>query len=332
MKLPRRRFLSMAGAILSALWPRRRGAAAQAARSDNWPVRPIALIHGFAAGGSTDIVARIVAEGLGRHLGQQVIVEARPGAGSTTATGQVARAAPDGYTLILMTGSNPIAAAMYRSLPYRTIDDFSPIGFIVEYPYVLVTYPDHPIHTLADLLAVARSRTSPLLYATAGTGSGPHLGLEHFAKLTNIRLQHVPYRGGAPAATDLIGKLVDLVCDPPTNLVEFIKAGRLRAIAVTGAKRFFGLPDVPAMAEAGVPGYEVTSFCGLAAPAGLPAALVTRLNTAIATVVKEPTAIERFHALGVEARISSPEEFKGHIAAEVAKWTSVVAAANIDRL
>jgi tripartite-type tricarboxylate transporter receptor subunit TctC len=297
-----------------------------------WPSRPITLVQGFAAGGSTDILARIVAEGLTRHLGQQVIVEAKPGAGSTAATGQVARAAADGYTLILLTGSNPIAAAMYRSLSYRTVDDFSMIGFVGEYPYVLVTYPDHSIRTLADLLAMARSRSGHLLYGTAGAGSGPHLGMEYFCQMANIHLQHVPYRGGAPAITDLIGKQIDLVCDPPTNLLEFINGGRLRALGVTGAKRFFSLPDIPAMAEAGVPGYEVTSFCGLAAPAGLPVALLTRLNTAITAIAKEPAVIERIRTLGIEPKISSPDELKDRIATEIVKWTSVVTAANIERL
>jgi tripartite-type tricarboxylate transporter receptor subunit TctC len=329
----RRQFLHLAAgaAVLSPVsW----SASAQTApgRTDNWPNRPITLLHGFAAGGSTDILARIIAEGLTKHLGQPVIVEARPGAGSTAATSQVARVAPDGHTLILLTGSNPIAAALYRSLPYRTVDDFSMIGFVVEYPYVLVTYRDHSIRNLADLLATARSRSGRLLYGTAGTGSGPHLGIEHFCKLANIQLQHVPYRGGAPAATDLIGKQIDLVCDPPTNLLEFIKDGRFRALGVTGARRFFSLPEIPAMAEVGVPGYEVTSFCGLAAPAGLPTVLVARLNGAIAAVVKEFAVIERLHALGVEPRTSSPDEFKGFIVAEIAKWSSVVASANIERL
>jgi tripartite-type tricarboxylate transporter receptor subunit TctC len=301
------------------------------ARLDAWPNRPITLVHGFAAGGSTDIIARIVADGLTRRLGQQVVVEARTGAGSTTATGQVARAAPDGYTLILLTGSNPIAAAMYRDLPYKTVDDFSTIGMVVEYPYLLVTYPDHRIRTIADLLASARSANRPILYGTAGTGTGPHLAMEYLGTKAKIQLQHIPYRGGAPAATDLIGKLIDVVLDPPTNLLEFVREGRLRALAVTSGKRFFSLPDVPAIAEAGISGFDVTSLVGIAAPAGVPASIVARLNAEITTVIAEPAVEERIRALGVEPKASSQNQLKVRIVDEIAKWTSVVATAKIER-
>jgi tripartite-type tricarboxylate transporter receptor subunit TctC len=316
-------YLIAAAAGLSAFWP--------VANAQNYPAHPITLVHGFAAGGSTDILTRIVAEGLARHLGQQVIVEARPGAGSTTATGQVARAAADGYTLIILTGSNPIAAAMYRTLPFSTLDDFSMVGMLVEYPYVVVTYPDHSIRTIDNLITTARQRNKPLLYGSSGVGAGPHLSMEYFASMANIQLQHIPYRGGAPAITDLISKRVDLLPDAPTVLLEFIKDGRLRPLGVTGRKRFFGLPDVPTIAESGVPGYEVTSWAGLAAPAGLSPTLLSRLNSALAGLLAEPAIIERFHALGIERRPSSPNEFKARVAADIAKWTSVVSSASIER-
>jgi tripartite-type tricarboxylate transporter receptor subunit TctC len=303
------------------------------ARPDTaWPNRPITLVHGFAAGGATDTTARILAEGLTRRLGQPVVVDPRPGASGTTAAGQVARAVPDGYTLIVIPGGHATAEALYKKLPYKTIDDFSMISMVSEYPFVFVTCTDHTIQTAVDLIRTARSQSTPLLYGSPGIGSVHHLAIELLAKLANVRMQHVPYRGGAQVVTDLLAKRLDFMIDPPTLLTEFVQAGKLRAIATTGATRFFSLPGVPTVSEAALPGYVVTSWQGLAGPAGIPAPIADRLNIEVADILTEPATMERLRALGNDPRPSSRDEFKARIVADIDKWTGVVAAAQIERI
>jgi tripartite-type tricarboxylate transporter receptor subunit TctC len=307
-------------------------AAAPAHANPDWPDRPITVVHGFPPGGPTDLVARIVTDSLTRRLGQRVLVEGKPGASGTMAAAQVARAAPDGYTLFALPSGHAFAAATYKSLPYRTIDDFSTISMFTEYPYLMATYAEHSMRTVADFIRLARSRSTPLLYGTPGNGSGPQLAIELLAKEANIKLQHVPYRGSAPAAIDLIAKRLDFMMDPPAALIEFVRDGRLRALAVTGERRFFALPDVPTIAEAGVSGYLVTAWQGLVAPAGLPEPIVTRLNTEVVAILKEPAVVERLRALGNDPKPTSPEQFKARMAADVAKWTAVVDSINFERI
>jgi tripartite-type tricarboxylate transporter receptor subunit TctC len=295
-----------------------------------WPTRPISLVHGFPPGGPVDVVSRILADGLSKRLGQRIVVDARPGAAGTTAAGQVAHAAPDGYTLMTVPATYPGTAAMYRTLPYRPIEDFSMISMTVEYPYVLVTHADHSIRNMSDLISAARSQS--LQYGTAGLGSLQHLSMELLAKVAKLRLQHIPYRGGAPAVTDLLGKRLDLLLDPPTALIQHINDGKLRALAVTSATRYFGLPDVPTVAEAGYPGYAVSPYQGIAAPAGLPASLVDRLNRDITTVLTEPMIVAQLRKLGNTPRPASPEEFKARLTADIAQWSRVIADAKIERV
>jgi tripartite-type tricarboxylate transporter receptor subunit TctC len=321
-KLSRRAVL--AGLSVAAVTPAR----AQAA----WPDRAITLVHGLAPGGPSDIIARIVAEGLARRLGQQVVVDARPGAGGRVAAAQIARAAPDGYTLMTIPSGHAVSAALYKALAYRTIDDFAMISMLTEYPFVVVTYADHPVGTLADLIATARSRPAPMLFGSAGNGSLQHLAGELLAKTVNATFQHVPYRGSAQAITDLIARRIDIIVDSPTAELEFIRAGKVRALAVTGATRFFSLPEIPTTAEAGLPGYTFTSWQGLVAPAGLPAPIVARLNAEIAAVLADPATVERIKLVGNEPSPSSPDAFKARIAADIDKWTKVVDAAGIERI
>jgi tripartite-type tricarboxylate transporter receptor subunit TctC len=297
-----------------------------------WPVRAITLVHGLAPGGPSDIIARIIAEGLARRLGQQVVVDARPGAGGRVAAGQIARTTPDGYTLMTIPSGHAVSAALYKNLPYRTIDDFSMISLLTEYPFVMVTHADHPIRTLADLINTAKSRPTPLLFGSAGNGSLQHLAGELLAKTVDATFQHVPYRGSAQAITDLLAKRIDFIVDSPTAELEFIRAGQVRALAVTGASRFFSLPEIPTTAEAGIPGYTFTSWQGLVAPAGLPAAVVDRLNAEIAGLLAEPAVIERIRLVGNDPSPSSPDAFRARIAADIDKWTKVVDAAKIERI
>ncbi len=307
--------------------------ASSPARSNpDWPDRPITMLHGFPPGGPTDLVARIVADGLTRRLGQRIVIESKPGASGTTAAALVARAAPDGYTLFAIPSGHAFAAATYKTLPYRTIDDFSMISMFTEYPYVLATYADHSMRTVADLIALARTRNTPLLYGTPGNGSGPHLAVELLAKEAQVRLQHVPYRGSAPAALDLIGKRLDFMMDPAAALVEFVRDGRLRALAVSGGQRFFALPNVPTIAEADIRSYLVTGWQGLVAPAGVAGTIVDRLNAEVVAILKEPAVVERLRALGNDPRPTTPEEFRVRIIDDVAKWTAVVDSAHFERI
>jgi tripartite-type tricarboxylate transporter receptor subunit TctC len=307
-------------------------AAAPARANPDWPDRPITIVHGFPAGGPTDLLARIIADGLTRRLGQRVVVEGKPGASGTTAAALVARAAPDGYTLFAVPSGHTFAAATFKTLPYRTVEDFSMISMFSEYPYLMATYTDHSIRSVADLIALARTRSTPLLYGTPGNGSGPHLAIELLAKDAKVRFQHVPYRGSAPAAIDLIAQRLDFMMDPPAALLQFVRDGKLRALAVTGDRRFFAVPEVPTIAESAVPGYVVTAWQGLLAPAGLPAEIVTRLNAEVVAILKQPDVVERFRALGNEPRPTTPQEFKAHMEADIAKWTAVVDAMHFERI
>ena len=324
MKEPTRRTVIAGG--LSAL------VAPSARAQSDWPDRPVTMIHGFPAGGTVDLVARIVADGLSRRIGQPIVVEGRTGASGAVAAGHVARAAPNGNTLLAIPSGHIVVAATFKSLPYRAIEDFSAIGMTTEYPYVMVTHAGHPARSIGELLALARTRDTPLLYGTPGNGSGPHMAIELLARQANVRLQHVPYRGSAPAVIDLIGQRLDFMMDPPGPLLEFVRDGRLRGLAVTGEARFFSLPDVPTVSEAALPGYTVTAWQALLGPAGLPDAIVNRLNAELGRVLREPTIAERLRAIGNEAKPSTPEELRTRMAADLAKWNSVVESTNFQRI
>jgi tripartite-type tricarboxylate transporter receptor subunit TctC len=297
-----------------------------------WPERNITLLHGLAPGGGVDVTARIVAEGLSRRLGRPVIVESKPGAATTIAAAQIARAAPDGYTLGFVPISHAVAGATYKQLPYHPITDFTFISQATDYPFVVVTHPEHAVKSIPDLIHAARTRSAPLLCGTIGLGSMQHLLAAYLAQLARIEIQTIPFRGGAPAMSELIAGRIDLFIDPPSTLLENIKAGKLRAIAVTGKARFADLPDVPTIAESGFSGFSVMSWVGVVGPAGLPQEIVTRLNAEIRAHLTEPEVAQRIRALGSEPVPGSPGDFKEIVSSEPQRWKTVVADAGIERI
>ncbi len=326
MKLPRREFLHLlAGA---AALP----AVLRSARAQSYPTRPVSLVHGFAPGGGVDTTARIVAEGLSRRLGQPFIVESKPGASTTIASAQLARAAPDGYTIGMFSSTYGAAAARYKKLPFRPVDDFSMIGQIIEYPFVLATHADHPARDILDLINAARVTQTPVLYGTPGLGSIQHLLVEHLAQQAKVQFQHVPHRGGAQALTELLGRRIDFMVDPAIILLEHVKSGQVRILAVTTATRSGDLPNIPTIAEAGFAGFDVNGWMGLVAPAGLPQSIVDRLNSELTGMLAEPGVIDRIRAFGNEPRYSTPDGLKTRITDEIAKWSAVIDAVKIERI
>jgi tripartite-type tricarboxylate transporter receptor subunit TctC len=297
-----------------------------------WPERPITMLHGLAPGGGADANARIAADGLGKLLGQSIIVESKPGAGTTLASAQLARATADGYTIALIAPSYAASAAVYRKLPYRPIEDISPISLVSEAPYVFVTSAEHPAQTLQQMLDMAGKQGGSITYGTPGVGSGPHLTTELLAQRAGVKLTHVPFRGGALAVVEVMARRIDFMTDPPLSMIEHIKSGKFRALAVSTATRFAGLPDTPTAAESGFPGYEVGAWFGLVAPAGTPDAVIARFNSAIREVLADPAVRERFAALGTTPKSTSPRDFADLIAADIRKWSDVVEKAGIERI
>jgi tripartite-type tricarboxylate transporter receptor subunit TctC len=297
-----------------------------------WPERNVTMIHGLTVGGGVDVSARVIAEGLTRRLGQQVVVESHPGAAGTIAAAQVARAKADGYTLGYIPSGHAVTAAMYKALPYRPIDSFTIIGQVIEFPFVIVTYAGHSIRTFPELIKTARERGTPLLGGVPGRGTPQHLLIEYFSRLADIRVQVVPFRGGNQALTELLGKRLDFLIDPPIALLGQIKSGALHAIAVTGTTRFPALPDVGTIAEGGLPGFSITSWMGVVAPPQLPTEITDRLNRDLNEIIAEPAVAARIRAMGSEPKGGTPEEFRTRIAADVARWTKVIADAGIERI
>jgi tripartite-type tricarboxylate transporter receptor subunit TctC len=315
---------ALAGMIATSTMP----AQAQTA----WPDRPVTIVHGLAPGGPSDIIARIVADNLTRRIGQQVIVDPRPGAGGRLAAGQIARAAPDGYTLMTIPSGHAVAAALYKSLPYDSVDDFSMISMLTEFPFILVVNAETELKTFQDFTAAAKASGKPFLFGSAGNASLQHLAGELLSRTLNITFQHVPYRGSAQALTDLMAKRIDFLVDSPTAEMQYIRAGKVRPLIVTSQSRFFGLPDVPTATEIGIPSYTFTSWQGLVGPAGLSEMLVDRLNVEIAAVLADPAAVERIHGIGNVPSPTSPKEFKARIASDIAKWNAVIEGANIEKI
>jgi tripartite-type tricarboxylate transporter receptor subunit TctC len=295
------------------------------AHSQEYPTRPITLIVPYAAGGGNDVMARIVADRMGAALGQPIVVENRGGAGGSIATRAVAHAAPDGYTLGLGgTGTLAIDPTLYSNVGYDPRKDFAPVGLIATSALVVLVNPSVPAKTVAELIALAKQEPDKLTYASAGVGSGIHLGAELFAAMAGIRLTHVPYKGSAPALTDLIGGHVQIYFSSLPPAIGLVQDGKVRALAVTGPQRSKVFPDLPTVAEAGLPGYAAVLHYGIVAPAGTPKPVVDRLAAALRLAIAAPDVQHRIAADGAEAMGMTPEEYAADIDREEAKWSEVV--------
>jgi tripartite-type tricarboxylate transporter receptor subunit TctC len=292
-----------------------------------YPNKTIRLVHGFAAGSAIDVFSRPLAQKLSEALGQQVVVDSRPGATGMIANDLVAKSAPDGYTLLAAPGSAMAATPHLYKVPYDSLRDFAPIIQLSTFSYVLVAHPAVPVKTARDLIALAKSRPGMLTYGSTGVGSGFHLAGELFCAMAGVQMLHVPYRGGGTAAiTDLVAGRVDLMWDSLAVVKPQMQAGRLRAIGVTGARRAAALPEVPAIAESGLPGYEMIGWHGIFAPAGTPPAVVARLNAEVVRILNTAQMRERLGVLGAEPAANKPAEFAAFIEAEIQKYAKVIKA------
>jgi tripartite-type tricarboxylate transporter receptor subunit TctC len=302
---------------------------ASVAAAQGYPTRPVRLIIPFPPGGSNDIVGRMIAAQLGERLGQQVVVDNRGGAGGTIGTELAAKSQADGYTLLLISTAYAFNTSIYKKLPYDPAKSFVPVALLGSGPGVLVVNPALPVNSVAGLIALAKERPGKLNNASAGIGSFQHLASELFRIQAGIQWLHVPYKGGGPAMTDLMGGQADASVGSLIQMLPHIRSGKLKALGTTGAKRSPVLPDVPTVAEAGVPGYEATNWWGFLAPAGTPPAIVERLHQEVAAVQASAETKRRFDTEGAEALQMSPAEFGAFIAAETAKWARVVKEAGI---
>ena len=294
--------------------------------AQNYPVRPVRMIVPFSPGGATDVPARILAQRLSEALGHQIVIDNRPGAGAVLGTDAVAKAPPDGYTLLLTATTHVISASLYKKLPYDAIRDFAPVMLIGSGPNVLAVHPSLPAKNVRELIALAKARPGKIDYASSGNGSAQHLFGALFMSLADIRMMHIPYKGSAPATTDLIAGQVSVGFPGIALVLPHTKAGRLRALAVTSAERSKAMPDVPSIAEAGVPGYAATLWLGLLAPKGTPPEIVQKLYDEIAKVLRQPEVESAYLATGTDVTISNPEQFGRFVKAEYDKWAKVIKA------
>ena len=299
-----------------------------AAAQDNFPSKPIRLVVPFVPGGVTDSSGRLIADALGKRLGQQVVVDNKPGASGNIGTAQVVQAAPDGYTLLLaFDGTMVINPHVFAKVPFDTLKDFAPVGRIGSATLILVAHPDVPARTLQDVIAL--SKTKPLAYGTSGIGGTPHIAGEMLAQRTGARLEHVPYKGGGQAISDGIGGAIPLVYTAVAGAQGHVKAGKLRPIAVSSAQRSSSLPDVPTFAESGVPDFVADSWVGILAPAKTPPAVLAKLNTELNAVLNDPAVRERLAVLGIEPTPGTPEQFRQQMVKDLTAYGPIVKSAGI---
>ncbi len=310
---------AIAGSLLAA------GASAQ-----NYPTKSIRLIVPFPPGGSTDLMARVLGAKFGEAFGQQVIVENRPGASGMIGNELVARAAPDGYMLTMGTiGAMSVNVSLFKSVPYDATRDFAPITLTGNVENLLVVHPSVPVHNVKDLIALAASKPGMLIFASSGTGNAPHLAGELFNQLAKVKMVHLPYKGGGPAMIDVMAGQVSLSFASMPSSLPFAKSGKLRAIAVGGAKRSNAAPEIPTVAENGLPGFEITDWQGLLAPAKTPAAVIDRLNRETIRILNEREVKERLATAGLQVVTNTPAQFADFIRTEIDKWGKVIRSAGI---
>ena len=301
------------------------------ASAQSYPAKPIRFLVPFGPGGVGDITARVVAQKIGASLGQQIVVDNRPGAGGIVASELVAKSEPDGYTLLLLNNAHAVSMSLFKSLPYDTLRDFAPISSIATFSIVLLVNADSPIKSVKDLIASARANPGKLNFGTIQIGATQHLSSELFKSMAGIDVVHVPFGNTGAVLTGLRGGSVQVAFEFIAPVVGQVKAGALRALAVSTRSRFAGLPDIPTVQEAGVPGYEVMSWNGIGAPAGTPKAVINRLNQAVTAALAMPDVKQRFQELAVDTRPDTPEGFRNLIASEISKWGKVIETAKIPR-
>jgi tripartite-type tricarboxylate transporter receptor subunit TctC len=311
----RMNWLAMAIAAVLAIAP---------ALAQEWPARPVKIIVPFAAGGPADIYARFIGQRLQDALGQPFVVDDRPGAGSVVGTDVAAKSPPDGYTLLLMSNAHTVNESLIPNKPYALLRDFVPVAPINYSDLVLVTHPSVPVNSLAELIALAKSKPNGLNYASSGPGTPYHMAGELFKAMADVQIVHVPYKGSSGARTDTIGGQVQMMFDAVTTMSEHVKAGKVKALGTTGRERSAVMPNVPTIAESGVPGYEATIWLGLMAPKGTPPAIVTRLNAEIAKIVARADVRDEWAKQGAVPMSMSPDEFAKYANDDIAKWARIV--------
>jgi tripartite-type tricarboxylate transporter receptor subunit TctC len=301
-----------------------------AGAAEQFPTRPIRVIVPYAPGGNVDISARIIAPPLGEVLGQTIVVDNRPGAGGNLGASLVAKATPDGYTL-LVGSSGPLSVnpVIFKSLPYDTLKDFAPISTVQAVPLVVLAGPKSNINSIADIIAAAKARPGKLTMASAGAGTTNHFAIELFAHMANVKLLHVPYKGSGPALSELLGGQVETMIDQLAASIGYVRDGRLKVLAVTTQQRAAALPNVPTLEELGYKGYQASTLLGLLAPAGTPKPVVAKLNAGVRKIMDNNAVAERFRGLGANPGASSPEEFTARIRDELEQWRSLVKQLNL---
>jgi tripartite-type tricarboxylate transporter receptor subunit TctC len=297
-------------------------------QAQGWPGKPIQLIHGFGAGGNADVIARLVAQKLQDQLGKPVVVDIKSGAGGMIATNAVAKAEPDGHTLVMLTGAHTVSAAMRKTLPYDPVNDFSFISTVTAFPFVIAVRADHPATNLAELVQMAKASPGKISYSSVGVGSTQHLVGELLAGSAGVQLLHVPYRGGGAPVQSVMAAEVDLLIDTPTVAMPHLQGGKLRALGVTSATPWATLPGVIPVAQT-LPQFEVRSWLGLAAPAGLPASIAQRLNAEVKTLLQRPDVIRTLTLAGSAASYSTPQSMQDMVQNDIARWRSVIARRSI---